>query len=280
MTTITAERSLPSEHPYWHVISADGTPIACRTTGEGPPLVMVHGSIADHASMAAVAPLLEPRFAVTVVDRRGRGASGDAVGYAVEREFADVAGVVDAVAARTGERVVLYGHSYGATCALGASLLTANLAGLALYEPAFAGFGIVPPGLVGRLEALLAAGAPADVVELALRQAAGASEEQLAAMRSLPSWSSRVAAAGSIPRELRVLEAHRYELQRYAVMVTPTLLLTGERSPAGYRRLVSKLAAELPDARVAELGGQEHTAQIAAPGLVAVALTGFVGTLP
>jgi pimeloyl-ACP methyl ester carboxylesterase len=263
-----------------HVLSADGTPIGCRTSGEGPPLVMVHGSIADHTSTAAVAHLLEPRFTVTVVDRRGRGASGDAAGYAVEREFADVAAVVDAVAARTGERVVLYGHSYGATCALGASLLTANLAGLALYEPAFAGFGIVSPGVVGRLEALLAAGAPAEVVELALREAAGASEQQLAAMRALPSWSRRVAAAGTIPRELRAAQTYTFDARRYAGMTTPTLLLTGERSPVGYRRLVQKLAAELPNAQVAVLAGQEHTAQIAAPDLVAAVLTRFLATRP
>jgi pimeloyl-ACP methyl ester carboxylesterase len=30
------------------VISADGTPIAYRRSGEGPPLVLVHGGTADH----------------------------------------------------------------------------------------------------------------------------------------------------------------------------------------------------------------------------------------
>jgi pimeloyl-ACP methyl ester carboxylesterase len=258
------------------VVSGDGTPIACWTSGEGPPLVIVHGSIADHTSAAAVVPLLEPSFTVTVVDRRGRGSSGDAEGYAVEREFADVVAVVDAVAARSGRQVVLYGHSYGATCALGAAPLTPHLAGLVLYEPAFGGFGIVTDGLVHRLEALAASGAHAEAVALALREAVGASEEQLAAMRALPSWPSRVAAAHTIPRELRVAQTHPFDPHRYAAMATPTLLLAGERSPAGYRALVEVLTAGLPRVEVAVLADQGHTAQIAAPQLVADALTRFL----
>jgi pimeloyl-ACP methyl ester carboxylesterase len=63
-------------------------------------------------------------------------------------------------------------------------------------------------------------------------------------------------------------------------MTTPTLLLTGERSPVGYRQLIQKLASELPSARVEVLAGQEHTAQIVAPDLVAVILTGFMASLP
>jgi hypothetical protein len=69
--------------------------------------------------------------------------------------------------------------------------------------------------VVARLEALLAAGATADAVELALREAAGASEEQLAAMQALPFWSSRVAAAGTIPRELRVAQTYTFDARRY-----------------------------------------------------------------
>src|SRR4029453_17504789 len=51
------------------------------------------------------------------------------------RECGDVAAVVNAVAARTGEPVVLFGASWGASCALGAARDLPSLRALVLYEP-------------------------------------------------------------------------------------------------------------------------------------------------
>ena len=77
--------SSPSTALAQHVTSADGTRIRFWTSGDGPPMVMVHGAMADHTTLALVAPLLEPRFTVHALDRRGRGASGDAPTHAIER---------------------------------------------------------------------------------------------------------------------------------------------------------------------------------------------------
>ena len=41
----------------------------------------------------------------------------------------------DAVAARTGGPIVLWGHSYGANCAMGGAARTANVSHLVVYEP-------------------------------------------------------------------------------------------------------------------------------------------------
>ncbi|MGH3995539.1 MAG: alpha/beta fold hydrolase, partial [Pseudonocardiaceae bacterium] len=89
------------------VRSKDGTSIAYEEVGAGPPLVLVHGSISDRTYWASVVPALTQRCTVLTVDRRGRGASGDAASYAIEREFEDVAAVVDAIE----EPVHLLGHS-------------------------------------------------------------------------------------------------------------------------------------------------------------------------
>src|SRR6185295_12093041 len=65
-----------------------------------------------------------------VMDRRGRGMSGDAGNYSIARELEDI----EAVLAAAGSGACLVGHSYGALC----SLLTASrtpVSRLALYEP-------------------------------------------------------------------------------------------------------------------------------------------------
>ena len=98
------------------VTSKDGTPITYWHSGKGPPLVLVHGTGVDHGRWAPVLPAFEQHFSACAVDRRGRGANGDSEDYAIEREFEDIAAVVDWL----GEPVILLGHSYGALCAGGA----------------------------------------------------------------------------------------------------------------------------------------------------------------
>jgi pimeloyl-ACP methyl ester carboxylesterase len=135
------------------VASRDGTEIAYWTTGEGPPLVLVHGAVADHNRWRPLLPFLEPHATVHAMDRRGRGASGDGPAYELAREFEDVAAVVDAVAEASGSAVDLYAHSFGGLCAFGGAALTASLGRLALYE----GWPPVDPG-AHRLPSGLASG--------------------------------------------------------------------------------------------------------------------------
>src|SRR3712207_4033192 len=126
------------------VTSVDDTPIAYWRSGEGPPLVLVHGTAADHIRWTPVLPVFEQHFTVYAIDRRGRGGSDDSGDYAIEREFEDIAAVVDSL----GEPAFLLGHSYGALCALEAALLTRNVRKLMLYEPPMdaSGGGVNPPG--------------------------------------------------------------------------------------------------------------------------------------
>ena len=57
--------------------------------------MLVHGTTADHSRWAPVLPAFEQHFTVLAIDRRGRGRSGDAGTYALEREYEDVAAVVE-----------------------------------------------------------------------------------------------------------------------------------------------------------------------------------------
>ena len=240
------------------VTSNDGIPIACWRSGEGTPLVLVHGTAADHNRWAPVLPAFEQRFTVSAVDRRGRGSSGDAGDYAIEREFEDVAEVVDSV----GESAVVLGHSYGALCALEAALLTSNVRKLVLYEPAMnvSGEGVYPLEVVDRLEALLEAGDRDGVVATTMREVAGLPPETVEYMRSQPAWQARVDAAHTIPRELRAVKAYRFDPQRFGDLGVPTLVLSGSESPAALRRAAEAVDEALPDSRSVVMTGHGHAA--------------------
>ncbi len=102
-------------HGMETVASRDGTPIACGRGGEGPPLVLVYGTPADHLTWELVLPELQKNCTVYVIDRRGRGESGGGgSAYDIEREFEDVVAVIDSI----GVTVGLLEHSYEAICAL------------------------------------------------------------------------------------------------------------------------------------------------------------------
>jgi pimeloyl-ACP methyl ester carboxylesterase len=267
---------IPGSLPTAAVTSIDGTRIAYRQSGTGPALVMVHGAMADHTTLARVVPLLTPHVTVYAVDRRGRGSSGDGPHYALEREYDDVAAVVDAVAEQTGGPVTLYGHSFGATVALGAARRTPRVGRLALYEPAFRGVFDYPPGLLGRLGALVATGRSEEAVTVAFRERVGLSPGDVDTLRNLPSWASRVDAARTVSRELELDAALAFDPAPYRDLAVPTLLLLGERSPSGQRSIVHAIDAALRDSRIVDLPGQGHMAQTTAPELVATALVRFV----
>ena len=113
------------------IVSRDGTTIGVWRSGDGPPLVLVHGAAADHSRWAPVLHALEHGFTVLAIDRRGRGASGDANDYAIEREYEDLAAVLASVGEEAAD---VLGHSYGGICALECALLTAGISKLVLYE--------------------------------------------------------------------------------------------------------------------------------------------------
>jgi pimeloyl-ACP methyl ester carboxylesterase len=239
------------------VTSRDGTSIAYWRSGQGSPLVLVHGTSADHTRWRTVLPALEERFTVYAVDRRGRGESGDSDEYAIEREFEDVASVVDSIR----EPVNLLGHSYGALCSLEAALLTSNIRKLVLYEPPIpVGVEIFSPGIINKLQALLDAGDRDGVVTTFMRDVAKVRPDDLKLLQSLPAWKARVAAAHTIPREERATRDYSFDAQRFTRVNTSTLLLLGGDSPRFLKAGVEALQPVLPHCRTVVMPGQQHAA--------------------
>ena len=238
--------------------------------------MLVHGTAADHSRWRPVLPAFEQRFTVYAIDRRGRGGSGDSDGYKVEREFEDVAAVVDSL----GEPVNLLGHSYGALCALEAALLTRNVRTLVLYDPGIevAGEEIYPREVIGRMEDMLESGDRDGVIETTMREVAGLTPEVVEYMRAQPIWQTRVEAAHTIPRELRAVKFYRFDPERFRNLVTPALLLAGGDSPAALRKAAEAVDEALPDSRIVVMDGQGHSAMDTGTALFTAEVLSFLET--
>ena len=251
------------------VVSRDGTPIAVFSSGEGPPLLLVHGATADHTTWRSVGPVLERGFRLHAIDRRGRGASGDGAAYAIEREYEDLASVAEAVAVEAGAPVDVVGHSYGGRCALGAALLTPSIRRLVIYEgapspSAAAGDGPAtgyrPAGVERRIAELIEAGDRDAALETFMREIVRMPAPDLAAFRADPIWPVRAAAVGTTLRELEGEASRAASLEALGGVAQPVLQLLGGESAAPFREATEALDARLRNGRVVMIAGARHAA--------------------
>lgn len=259
------------------VQSRDGTKIGYWTTGAGPPLVLVHGTLGDHTRWAALLPHLESRFTVHAMDRRGRGASGDQMDYDAAREFEDVAAVVDAVAEESGTIVDVVGSSGGACFALSAAALTSNIRRLVLFEPPASGTeGLISPQVLEEMDRQVAADDREGILASAYRWIVGLTDEEIDHLRAQPAWPNRLAAAHTVPRELRIPAEKLFDPDQARKVSVPALVLVGSETPTTYRAAAGTVADTLPDGRLTVIEGQGHGAELLAPEVVAEPVLGFL----
>jgi pimeloyl-ACP methyl ester carboxylesterase len=247
------------------ILSKDGTLIAYQRSGSGAPLVLVHGTGGFSTRWKPILPALEKYFTVYAVDRRGRGESGDGSNYAIEREFDDVAAVVDSI----GNGVNLLSHSFGAVCALEAALRTSHLRKLILYEPplALVGLSIYPEGIIDRLQAQLDSGDRRGVLTTFFHEVVRMPAHEFELFQLSPAFPARIAPAHTLPRELRVHEAYQFKPERFKTLNVPTLLLLGGDSPSFFKAAIEAVNGALPNSRIVVLPGQKHIAMDTAPDL-------------
>jgi Alpha/beta hydrolase family len=184
------------------VRSADGTRIGFLRMGAGLPLVIVPGSLSTSLDWRGVASLLSGRFACLVMDRRGRGTSGDAPAYALQREAEDIAAVLDAA----GPGASLVGHSFGAICAL-ETAIGRQVRRLVLYEPPLPVAGPVAGASLAAYREAIAAGRPDEALELGLARFVRLPVEQVAMMRQTSIWPYLRSLAAGWTRELAAIDA-------------------------------------------------------------------------
>jgi pimeloyl-ACP methyl ester carboxylesterase len=256
------------------VTSRDGTTIAFDRSGEGPPVVLVGGALADRSAAAELSARLAPHLTVIAFDRRGRGDSGDTPPYVVDREVEDIETLILAV----GGPASVLGHSSGAVLALESARLHPELiAKLALYEPPFIvdeSRSLLPADYVTHLEDLVSDGRRGDAVEFFLTTAVGVPAEVVAGMRGQPFWSSLEATAHTLAYDGTIMGGTMggspAPLRRWASVGTPALVMDGGASPEWQRHAVRALVEVLPNARHLTLEGQDHgpDSEVLAPALL------------
>ncbi|MFM9972345.1 MAG: alpha/beta fold hydrolase [Burkholderiales bacterium] len=254
--------------------SPDGTRIGCVVEGEGPPLLIIHGTGDTHRGWRRIRPLLASSFKLYLMDRRGRGVSGDSDAYSLQQEWQDVAAMIDAI----GEPVNVFAHSFGAMCTIEGALLTPNIRRLCVYEPSVNRTVSNPQRefTIDEMARLVALGDRDSVVAMHLRHIIGASDETIAKQRARPEeWAARLAMAHTMPRELQALRDYRFDAQRYAAIQVPTRLLLGEKSVGHGPQTAKGLSEAISGAELVKLEGQGHFAMLTAPELLAQRLVEF-----
>lgn len=236
--------------------------------------MLVHGAMSDHSNDAPFAARLGASFTTFAMDRRGRGASGDSDDYAIDREFEDVAAVAEAVSAQTERPVAVWGHSFGADCAIGAAALTRDVQALILYEP---GLGYVyPPGAIEAVEEALKAGDREAAATALMSRVVGMTGEEVEFVRSLPTWKARLQIVPTVPREVRAEAGWVYQPGRFDAIRASCVILAGSESPPQQTAATRRAARAIPNAQVLVLEGHGHIAHRTDPELVVGIVTEFL----
>lgn len=271
------------------VVSADGTVIAFRRIGSGPPLLVLHGAMQSALSQRDLARALADRFTVVLPDRRGRGGSGPfGPDWSLAREVEDVA----AVLAGTGARSAV-GISSGSIILLNAAL-SQTFEKLVLFEPPLVIDGSASLDWVPEAEAQLARGD----IPAALVSGMRGAQMGPALIRKIPrALMERGAAAmmdktdgdvlsmrelaPTLPYDGRLVEQTADSVERYRAVTVPTLLIGAGKSPRYLHTALSSVERVLPDARRVEIKGADHgvtenTDRRGDPAKVAAAILEFL----
>lgn len=256
----------------------EGLKLAYREEGNGPALVLVHGSPADGRAWGRVAPFLRARFRLLIVDLPGYGAS-DPVPDAPHGRAALMGKAVARLAESHGPAIVA-GHSYGGLVALQAALQAraGAVSRLVVLEPMFmrglqllADPAVVPAtayfqDYVGRVEA----GEP------------GAVRHMIdfwfgpGAYTRLPEQARSYLDANA-PRNILDVRSSFDDTataEQLAALALPVLMVWGDRSPDLVPAMGRALQKLVPGTRLEAIAGANHAMLDSHPEAVARPIAG------
>jgi pimeloyl-ACP methyl ester carboxylesterase len=243
------------------VTSKDGTSIAYEAAGSGAAVILVGGGLDDGSENAPLVAELARAFTVLNYARRGRGASGDAQPYEVQREIEDLGALI----AEAGGSAHLYGVSSGGALALHAAAAGLPIDAIAVYEVPYNVAEDWPArwrAYRDTLESLLADGRDGDAVAHFMRLVE-TPEPAVEQARSAPFWAALEALAPTLAYDAACLGDGQPPTDRLAKIEQPVLVAIGDmREDAEWARALAPaadaIAAALPNAQRATVKGQGH----------------------
>jgi pimeloyl-ACP methyl ester carboxylesterase len=124
-----------------------------------------------------------------------------------------------------------------------------------------------PPGVPDRMQGLIDSGEMEAALEVFMREVVRMPEHEFEAYRRLPMWTLRIKLSPTIPRELAIDRAYRFDPQKFANLQVSTLLLLGGDSPPIFRQAIEVLDSALSSSEVVILPDQQHIAMDTNPEL-------------
>jgi len=260
--------------------STDGTEIAGRVVGQGPPLALVHGgAFCGETAWEALLPRLTDRFTCLLPSTRGRGLSADADEHSIQLQTQDVTAFVDSI----GEPVPLFGWSGGGLFALGAAEQSDAVTAVVAYEPAV--FETIDEEAFADMRATLDRmteemdqGRPAEAARQWL--AFISNDDELA---TVDAEDLHEVSAPNVSADLRALQnidptaPSATDPTALATITAPVLVLGGDRPAwSWFERMNQHVADHVTDCEVRTIPGAGHVGPVLAPEPVAAELIRFL----
>ncbi|MEE1783524.1 alpha/beta hydrolase [Streptomyces sp. SP17BM10] len=263
----------------------NGVDLSYELTGDGDPLVLVHGSWGDHFNWVPVLPALAERYRVLVYDRRGHSRSERPPGQGSRTEDEDdLAALVEGLGLAPAH---VAGNFFGASTVLGLAARRPELfRSVIAHEPPL--MGVVAPDAAGDLEQVMRdAQEKIDSVLAHLR----AGETFEGAYQFVEEVALGPGTWERFPEEVRatfLTNAPTFldeqddpgwsslALDRLSGYRGPALLTMGTVSPPWFPVIIARLAGVLPQAEVRTLVGAGHIPHVTHPAEYVRNLTGFI----
>ena len=263
-------------------VSEDGTELAGRVHGRGPPVVLVPGAMGDGEFVwDPLLPFLTDQFTCYAMSVRSRGLSDHSADISSERRIQDVTAFVESI----GEPVGLLGWSQGGRMALGTAARTDAVSALVTYEPAVLEvmsedeFGRLTERIT-RMGELVAEDRPVDAARTFLEWVA--TEDEMVAAERVGFLKGCAPNAPVFLQEVQELGeddgTNPTDSSSLAEITVPSLLLAGTRSipDPWFSDGVSHVAEHVADSQVREIDGTGHMAPIHEPEAVADEVVRFL----
>jgi pimeloyl-ACP methyl ester carboxylesterase len=267
LALLALARSRRESLPFRHFTRFMGTALHIETVGEGVPVHLLHSSGLSGRQWKRLAGRLAGEgFSAIVPDLTGHGASPPWLEPVPFSYRDDVDLFVETL--KAGPPVHVVGHSYGGLVAILAALEVPDaVRSLVLFEPV----------AMGVLDALADADAKASLEKIEVPWGTSPDDHEGWLRAFVDYWGGTGAwdalreearaefrrVGWVVKEEVTTLGSDRTPRSAYGIIRCPVTLLTGELSPLAAGRVVTHLAAALPNAHVITLPGAGHMAPLA-----------------